>query len=145
MKKLILALSIFISFSCSDMLDEIHFEIERPLKPFIEQFKKEATLRHSQLPQNLIVRFDDVIKNYGVIAITLHEDITKILIDHSIEDRVKSDSLFVSYVVGHEIGHALGRPHCYDCYSLMNPNKYIQVFRFDSVQRKILVDELFKY
>jgi len=129
---------------CSSLLDERHFEIAPELNGFVNDFYRIAAKKHYKLPENLIVRFGDTIKKDGVIAETFYGDINIIELDYSLKERIYFDSLFIETVLYHEFGHALFlRQHCFYCYSLMNPNKYISDFRMDSVKRQILINELF--
>lgn len=129
-------------FSCS-VLDEPHFEIANDIKPSINKFYAQA-LHQGIYPQRdrLIVQWGNTIEKFGVIGITIHDDIPIIYLDYSLQDRIKSDPLFFETVLYHELGHALFlRPHC-NSYSLMNPNKYIQDYRQDSIKRERLFTEL---
>lgn len=141
MKYLIIAI---IFCSCSDFLDQDHFEVDPNLQYYTERFFTEATQRGlSVKPNNLIVKLGNCQEEDGVIGITKYHSITTVIIDKDFfESRKFIDTLMIETVVFHELGHAIfHRDHC-DSYSLMNPNKYVSDYRLYSSKRKILVDEL---
>lgn len=125
----------FLTFCCTSMLDENHLQIDKRVLPFINVVKV----------NNLIIEFTPLIESDGVIGKTFYGPINTIKLDTSLLSSLKVDTLFFETVLYHELGHAvMGRNHCYDCYSLMNPNRYIQDFRFDPIKRQKLINELFK-
>lgn len=142
MKKLII---IILCTACSCSLEPEKFEVDPELKYFVDHFYAIAASQNKLIQhKRLIVRWGDVIKNEGVVGITYYKSNPVVEIDHSIRERILTDTLFVETVVFHELGHALcGRKHCSNCYSLMNPNKYVQDYRQDAEKRKILIYELF--
>lgn len=141
----IIICAILILSSCSSLMDEPHFEIADDLEATVNKFYWQASQKNVY-PQKyrLNIHWDNTIKKFNVIAITIHDEIPTILIDCSLQEIVKSDPLFFETVLYHELGHALFfRPHC-NTYSLMNPNKYIQDYRQDSIKREQLFTELIK-
>ncbi len=127
-------LILLILSSCS-FIDDTHFEIDEQVRPFVKNIRN----------QNLQIIFSNVIQERKVLAVTVWGEITRIELDYSLQEKIKSDPLFFETVLYHEIGHAVyGRDHCFDCYSLMNPNRYVSEYRMDSVKRMELKKELFK-
>lgn len=134
-------LTFVLLFSCSSLMDEYHFEITPQAKPFVDKFYS----YHNALPKNLIVQFTPLLMTDKVLGKTFYGNINTIKLDTSLLTSMKYDPLFFETVLYHEIGHAvLNREHCFNCYSLMNPNKYVQDYRTDDKKRVILIEELTK-
>lgn len=126
----------FFIIGCSSILDENHLQIDNRALPFVLKVVK---------PQNLIVEFTPLLVTDGVIGKTFYGSVNTIKLDTSLLTSMQYDPLFFETVLYHELGHAvLNRRHCYDCYSLMNPNKYVSDYRQDENKRKQLINELFK-
>lgn len=147
MKHLIIVFAALSMMSCTDFLDQSHFEVDTNLQYYTDKFFNEASVRGLNIkPNSLIVKLGDCQKQDGVLGITKYHSITTIIIDRDFFEYNKMmDSLMIETVVFHELGHAvLHRDHC-DDYSLMNPNKYVSDYRLNDAKRKTLTDELLKY
>lgn len=143
MKNLMVILA-FAFCSCSDFLDQDHFEVDADLKYYTDKFFAEATNRGLDIrPNSLIVTLGNCSETDGVIGITKYKSITTVIIDKEFfESRKLIDSLMIETIVFHELGHAvLYRDHS-DNYSLMNPNKYVSDYRLNKEKRIVLIDEL---
>jgi hypothetical protein len=129
--------------SCSDFLDQNHYEVDAELQYYTNKFFYEASARGMNVkPNNLIVRLGNCQKEDGVIGITKYHSITTVIIDSDFFASRSADTLMIETIVFHEMGHAVfHRDHC-DTYSLMNPNKHISDYRLNPSKRTILIDEL---
>ncbi|GHM98826.1 hypothetical protein WSM22_03160 [Cytophagales bacterium WSM2-2] len=135
MKKPVFVLLLLLT-RCS-FIDEHHFEICPEARFYVDQFYSEAHTRGILIPkENLIVKIEES----GLLGITYHGVPSRVLLSASLFEK---DSLFIEYVVFHEMGHAvLNREHC-KAYSVMNPNRYVSEFRQNPSEHKKLIDELF--
>lgn len=132
-------LLVFLLTSCTEFLDDNHFDIDPELEYYVEKFYKEGEARGVKIQRlNLLAA-----KSYAIKAgESIPGGIPYIRISgHLIDSR---DTMKIEYVVFHELGHALlYRDH--EDNSIMSTNDYlIPQYKTNPSLRKELIDELFK-
>ncbi|HEX5187339.1 MAG TPA: hypothetical protein VFV86_10660 [Nitrososphaeraceae archaeon] len=148
MKKLIvLILTSFLAMSC-----ETQFIIDSRLKPYVDSFYHEASLRNIHLPKdNLIVKIKKGLINNNQNGLCIEED--KLFGDDQlivyIDEEYYNNNQCIEGVVFHELGHALlNRKHENNTPSLMQESSLYSCFTIPGMwpgidQRSILINELF--
>jgi hypothetical protein len=152
MKSCIIVLSAVIFFalllsSCSDFTDDYHYDVAPALKIHVDAFYAEARKRGFELPTDgLSVRLTHHTDNNvgdcetGTRIITLDQD----FVQRQQHTGYRADSLWVQYVVFHELGHGLLlRDHC-GGESIMNAhNEHINPYSGIETVRQRMINELF--
>jgi len=133
--------------SCVDFLDEYHYFVTPELLPFVKLFYTESQKRGFDLPTDGLsvslyhYRNGDAGDSFnGSLIIVLDPD----FVHRNLATGYRGDSLWVEWVVFHELGHGLlYRDHCAG-ESIMNPhNEHINEYSSNVAARQRMINELF--
>lgn len=155
MKKLIFVCCLFM-IGCDDSLFDTEYTINLQLRPYVDEFYKEALNRNILIDkENLIVKFANMdccdgksIKRGNQRIVQIDRDEWEYRIDqgHDFIDSTTNLSLGIQEIIFHELGHALlYRNHISSKnYTIMtNDSKWSNDFYKNYNKRQLLIDELF--
>jgi hypothetical protein len=137
-------------FSCIDFTDEYHYYVAPELKPFVDNFYKEAKKRGLILPTDgLSVSLNDP-DSGGNAGESLNGSFIVIIKPSFVRDYLstgfRADSLYVEWVVFHELGHGLLYENHHGGESIMDvtaQNENIQKYSTIDAARNRMISELF--
>lgn len=121
---------LFSLFGCSDLIDESHFEVDKRLLPFVNNFYNEARKNKINIQHNYLIALIDEQSLEINGSSEVNSSIPKIHInskffkenDGYVQGNDSIGFYSIQYVVFHELGHALlYRGHVSDFMSIMNP------------------------
>jgi len=142
MKNTILSLFTIILFSC-DFQDSPVGHVDPKLKPYLEDFKREAAVRGINFETSFSIHFGNL-REKNVRALTVYSS-HEIIIDSASTDY----NPFV--LLAHEIGHTIGRGHCDETIIMPDGKQRLKsimttgyLYYFEQY-RKYYLDELFNY
>lgn len=129
---------LFLLVSCTEFLDDNHFDVHPELEYYVNRFYEEGEARGIKLQKVLLANKTYAIKGGESIP----GGIPYIRISGHLLD--SKDTLRIEYVVFHELGHALlYRDHQDN--SIMSTNDYmIPQYKTNPVIREELIDELWQ-
>ncbi len=144
MKNALYILSILFFCSC-ELIDQNHFDVEKELKPFVDNFYAESIKRGQHIQrENLMIYFSPL---KGLAGESMNfTSIPTIHIDPTFFNKYSKANapLYIEYVVFHEMGHAMLHRDHKDAYTIMTPNnKLIKEYSNNTQTRARLTDELF--
>lgn len=145
--KLIISLSLFL-ISCSEHYE---YSVDARLVTYVNKFYTEANNRGVN-PQksNLKVSLGYIADNEGLTKYSTNwrGDVSSQIYVWINEDKFNdfndTNPLWIESLVFHELGHGLLLRHHCDCKSIMNvTTENYRAYKYDSLLRKELLDELF--